>query len=108
MRFAGAGVRTYPDRRFGISGCGLQALQPFTVALQGHQGIFHVLQGCKHRGLVRHPHLFQRGFLRTHLGAGRATIEQRKATPSAIAEGAKAGGAWKIMQPYLEALTSNG
>ncbi|BBB08497.1 type IV toxin-antitoxin system AbiEi family antitoxin domain-containing protein [Sphingopyxis sp. EG6] len=38
----------------------------------------------------------------------RATIEQRKATPSAIAEGAKAGGAWKIMQPYLEALTSNG
>lgn len=38
----------------------------------------------------------------------RAAIEQRKATPSAIAEGAKAGGAWKIMQPYLEALTSNG
>ncbi|QMW23262.1 AbiEi antitoxin N-terminal domain-containing protein [Sandaracinobacteroides saxicola] len=38
----------------------------------------------------------------------RATIEQRKATPSAIAQGAKDGGAWKIMQPYLEALTSNG
>ena len=38
----------------------------------------------------------------------RAAIEQRKATPSAIAHGAKAGGAWKIMQPYLEALTSNG
>lgn len=38
----------------------------------------------------------------------RAAIEQRKATPSAIAEGAKAGGAWKVMQPYLEALTSNG
>lgn len=38
----------------------------------------------------------------------RAAIEQRKATPSAIAQGAKAGGAWKIMQPYLEALTSNG
>ncbi|MBN9529826.1 MAG: AbiEi antitoxin N-terminal domain-containing protein [Alphaproteobacteria bacterium] len=38
----------------------------------------------------------------------RATIEQRKATPSAIAQGAKAGGAWKVMQPYLEALTSNG
>ena len=38
----------------------------------------------------------------------RAAIEQRKATPSAIAEGAKAGGAWKTMRPYLEALTSNG
>ena len=38
----------------------------------------------------------------------RATIEQRKATPSAIAEGAKAGGAWKTMRPYLEALTANG
>lgn len=38
----------------------------------------------------------------------RAAIEQRKATPSAIAQGAKSGGAWKIMQPYLEALTSNG
>lgn len=38
----------------------------------------------------------------------RAAIEQRKATPSALAQGAKAGGAWKIMQPYLEALTSNG
>ena len=38
----------------------------------------------------------------------RAAIEQRKASPSAIAEGAKAGGAWKVMQPYLEALTSNG
>jgi len=38
----------------------------------------------------------------------RAAIEQRKATPSAIAEGAKAGGAWKTMRPYLEALTVNG
>ena len=38
----------------------------------------------------------------------RAAIEQRKATPSAIAQGAKSGGAWKVMRPYLEALTSNG
>lgn len=38
----------------------------------------------------------------------RAALQQRKATPSAIAQGAKAGGAWKVMQPYLEALTSNG
>lgn len=38
----------------------------------------------------------------------RAAIEQRKATPGAIAEGAKAGGAWNTMRPYLEALTANG
>ena len=38
----------------------------------------------------------------------RTALEQRRATPSAIAEAAKAGGAWKVMKPYLEALTSNG
>ncbi len=38
----------------------------------------------------------------------RAALQQRKVTPSAIAEGARAGGAWKVMKPYLEALTSNG
>lgn len=38
----------------------------------------------------------------------RAAVEQRKATPSAIAEAARAGGAWSIMRPYLEALTFNG
>lgn len=38
----------------------------------------------------------------------RAALEQRKATPSAIAESAARGGAWRIMRPYLEALTSNG
>lgn len=38
----------------------------------------------------------------------RAALQQRKLTPGAIAEGAKAGGAWKLMKPYLEALTSNG
>ncbi len=36
----------------------------------------------------------------------RAAIEQRQATPGEIAEGAKAGGAWKIMRPYLEAITA--
>lgn len=36
----------------------------------------------------------------------RAAIKQRRATPSAIADGAKAGGAWKAMRPYLEALLS--
>ena len=38
----------------------------------------------------------------------RTALEQNKATPGAIAEGAKAGGVWKNMRPYLEALTSNG
>lgn len=38
----------------------------------------------------------------------RAALEQRKATPSKIAEAAIAGDSWKIMRPYLEALTSNG
>ena len=38
----------------------------------------------------------------------RAALEQHRATPSAIAEAAKVGGAWKVMRPYLEALTSNG
>lgn len=38
----------------------------------------------------------------------RSALEQRKATPSAIAEAAVKGGAWKKMRPYLEALTSNG
>jgi predicted transcriptional regulator of viral defense system len=38
----------------------------------------------------------------------RAALEQKKATPAAIAEAAMAADAWKIMRPYLEALTSNG
>jgi len=38
----------------------------------------------------------------------RSTLDQRKATPAAIAEAAMAGDAWNIMRPYLEALTFNG
>lgn len=38
----------------------------------------------------------------------RSALEERKATPSQIAEAAHAGGAWGIMRPYLEALTFNG
>ena len=38
----------------------------------------------------------------------RAAIEQRKATPGQIVDAARAGGAWRIMRPYLEALTFNG
>ena len=38
----------------------------------------------------------------------RSALEERKASPSQIAEAAHAGGAWRIMRPYLEALTFNG
>jgi predicted transcriptional regulator of viral defense system len=38
----------------------------------------------------------------------RNAIEQRKATPGEIARVAVNCGAWKQMQPYLEALTANG
>jgi hypothetical protein len=38
----------------------------------------------------------------------RAALEQRKASPADIADAAKAGGAWSIMRPYLEALTFHG
>lgn len=38
----------------------------------------------------------------------RAALNQRKATPAQIAEAARAGGAWRVMRPYLEALTFNG
>ncbi|MFT0862629.1 type IV toxin-antitoxin system AbiEi family antitoxin domain-containing protein [Ancylobacter sp. G4_0304] len=55
--------------------------------------------------LFRHPRLVDRSVAVEGL---RAAIQQRKVTPSAIAQAAKAGGAWKVMQPYLEALTSNG
>lgn len=35
-------------------------------------------------------------------------LRQRKATPSAIATHAVEAGIWKIVQPYLEAMTANG
>ena len=38
----------------------------------------------------------------------RAALEQRKTSPGEITEAARAGGAWRIMRPYLEALTFNG
>lgn len=38
----------------------------------------------------------------------RAALEQRKASPAQIADAARAGGAWRSMRPYLEALTFNG
>ena len=38
----------------------------------------------------------------------RATLEQRRASPAQIAGAAVDADAWKIMRPYLEALTANG
>lgn len=38
----------------------------------------------------------------------RTAIEERRATPSAIAEAARHSGAWNKIRPYLEAMTSNG
>lgn len=55
--------------------------------------------------LFRNPKIVDRSVAVEGL---RAALQQRKATPSVIAQAAKAGGAWKVMQPYLEALTSNG
>lgn len=55
--------------------------------------------------LFRNPKLVDRSIAIEGL---RAAIEQHKATPNEIAQGAKAGGVWRIMQPYIEALTSNG
>jgi predicted transcriptional regulator of viral defense system len=37
----------------------------------------------------------------------REALRQRKATPAQIAEYANDGGIWKIVQPYLEAMTAN-
>lgn len=38
----------------------------------------------------------------------RNAIEQRNATPGEVAQAAADCGAWKQMQPYLEAITANG
>lgn len=38
----------------------------------------------------------------------RAALDQRKTSPAQIADAARAGGAWRAMRPYLEALTFNG
>lgn len=55
--------------------------------------------------LFRNPRLVDRSVA---VEGMRVALQRHKATPSAIAQGAKAGGAWKVMQPYLEALTSDG
>lgn len=55
--------------------------------------------------LFRNPRLVDRSVAIEGL---RAALDQRKASPAEIAEAACAGAAWKVMRPYLEALTSNG
>lgn len=55
--------------------------------------------------VFRNPRLVDRSVAVEGL---RAALRQRKVSPSSIAESAQAGGAWKVMRPYLEALTSDG
>jgi predicted transcriptional regulator of viral defense system len=55
--------------------------------------------------IFRNPRLIDRSVAIEGL---RAALDQRKATPGQIADAARAGGAWKVMRPYLEALTANG
>jgi predicted transcriptional regulator of viral defense system len=55
--------------------------------------------------VFRNPRLVDRSVAVEGL---RAALDQRKATPSSIADVAIAADAWKIMRPYLEALTANG
>lgn len=55
--------------------------------------------------IFRNPRLIDRSVAVEGL---RAALDQRKARPGTIAEAAMAGGAWKTIRPYLEALTSNG
>jgi predicted transcriptional regulator of viral defense system len=55
--------------------------------------------------LFRNPRLVDRSVAVAGL---RAALDQRKTSPGDIAEAAAAGGVWKRMRPYLEALTFNG
>ncbi|GLU28331.1 hypothetical protein [Brucella sp. NBRC 12950] len=55
--------------------------------------------------IFRYPKLVDRSAAVEGL---RAALQQRNATPCAIAQAAKAGGAWKLMQPYIGALTFTG
>lgn len=55
--------------------------------------------------LFRNPSIVDRAVAMEGL---RAALEQHKASPAEIADAAVEGGSWKRMQPYLEALTSNG
>ena len=55
--------------------------------------------------LFRNPRLVDRSVAIEGL---KSALDQHKARPGEIAESAQAGGVWKTMRPYLEALTSNG
>lgn len=55
--------------------------------------------------VFRNPRLVDRSVAIEGL---RTALSQRRVAPSAIAETARTAGAWKIMRPYLEALTANG
>jgi predicted transcriptional regulator of viral defense system len=99
-----APVQSYPPLR----------MVRFTESYLRHGIEHHVISGIEVpiysipktlADLFRNPKIVDRSVAVEGL---RAALQQGKATPSAIAQAAKAGGAWKVMQPYLEALTSNG
>ena len=66
-------------------------------------GANYLSQGIEH--IFRHPKLIDRSVAIDSL---RQTLTSQKATPAQIAEAAKSGRVWKTVQPYLEAMTSNG
>lgn len=80
-----------------------------------HQGIVrHTVSGVEVRvysvaktlaDMFRNSRLIDRSVAVEGL---KAALAQRKATPAAIADAAQAGRAWRVMRPYLEALTFNG
>jgi hypothetical protein len=53
----------------------------------------------------RNPKLVDRSVATASL---RSAITQRKASPPEIAQAAVDCGAWKVIRPYLEAMTHNG
>ena len=59
-------------------GRGVQARQPLALALQRHQRVLHILERAQHRLFIARAALLQRGLLRAHLGAQRATIKHRQ------------------------------
>ncbi len=57
---------------------------------------------CRHRAALRYR---QGGNLNLAIGGLKEALRLRNATPAEIAQYATEAGAWKVVQPYLEALT---
>ena len=59
---------------------------------------------CLHRAARRYR---KGGNLNLAIGGLKEALRLRKATPAEIAQYATEAGAWNIVQPYLEALTTD-